>query len=469
MKAVFDFTRIPKLEVQDQTFDHSSPFLPVMGKPFIQHILEYVERLGLRQWEIYLSNSADEVENFIGDGERWGVSLSYHLLKKETGIGSRIRMDLKNSPQETFLFCNDEFLPLITKEQLLKEQCFSSKNGTDTRWKVTTLSSLEQENPSLEVDTLSVESAGAYLESVRRVISSKGKGLIVYGKEIREGIWAGPGTKIPDTSTLVAPVYLGSQVRIDSQSIIGPNVEIGSGCIIGSDSFISDSSILEGSYVGSGLDVKGCIVKQNKIYNTRIGAVYRATDEILVTSVESSAGIQDIVPVPFASRVLACLFMVITLPVLALLALFTRVKYHRTVVLIPQREMNISRLKTQVMTIFKKRSETGGNLWKHVLWHLIPQLYLVVTGKARFFGVPYKTVQEYERLSPEWQKLYLQSIPGLISESDIMYEQYPEDQLLFASEMYYHAMDSLSYNRALFFRYLKRLFTVKADTDSSFL
>ncbi len=455
------------MEAQGQTFDQSSAFLPMMGKPFLQHILEYVERLGLREWEIYLSDSADEVEQFIGDGERWGVTLSYHLLKKGADISLRLSKDLKENQREPFLLCNGDFLPMITQEQLSDEQRFCTQTGEDTGWRVTTLSSIKQELPSAQTDSLSVASAQAYLESVRQVLSIKGKGLIVYGKEIREGIWAGPGTRIPDTSTLVAPVYLGSQVRIDSQSIIGPNVEIGNGCIIGSDSFISDSSVLEGSYVGSGLDVKGCILKQNKIFNTRIGAIYRATDDLLVTSVESSAGIQDIVPVSVPSRVLAALLLVLTLPVLALLALFTRTRYHRTVVLIPQREMNISRLNTQEMTIYRHRGEPDGSLWKHLLWHLIPQLHLVVTGKARFFGIPYKTVQEYERLSPEWQKLYLQSIPGLISEADIMYEQYPEDQLLFASEMYYHAMDSLSYNRTLFLRYLKRLFRGSSTTNAS--
>jgi len=467
MKAVFDFTGISKMEVQKQTFDHSSAFLPMMGKPFIQHILEYVERLGLREWEIYLCDSADEVEQFIGDGERWGVTLSYHLLKKGSDISLRLSKDLKESQGEPFLLCNGEFLPMITGEQLTTEQSFFTENRTDTGWRVTTLSSMNQELPSVETDSLSVASAQAYLESVRKVLSNKGKGLIVYGREIREGIWAGPGTRIPDTSTLVAPVYLGSQVRIDSQSIIGPNVEIGSGCIVGSDTFISDSSILEGSYVGSGLDVKGCILKQNKIFNTRIGAIYRATDDILVTSVDSSAAIQDVVPVSLPSRVLAALLLVLTLPVYALLALVTRTRYHRTIVLIPQRETNISHLNTEVMTIYKRRGESDGTLWKHVLWHLIPQLHLVVRGKARFFGIPYKTVQEYERLSPEWQKLYLQSIPGLISEADIMYEQYPDDQLLFASEMYYHAMDSLSYNRTLFLRYLKRLFRRNSTTNAS--
>ncbi len=81
MKAVFDFTKISQFEVQGNPFNYSACFLPMMGKPFIQHILEYVERLGIREWEIFLSNSASEVEKFIGDGERWGAKISYHLLR----------------------------------------------------------------------------------------------------------------------------------------------------------------------------------------------------------------------------------------------------------------------------------------------------------------------------------------------------------------------------------------------------
>jgi len=458
MKAIFDFTNMRKIGVHEQTFNHSSTFLPLMGKPLLQHILEYVERLGITQWEIYLSNSADELEQFIGDGERWGVSLSYHLLKKGIKITSRIRQDLDEDSQELLLFCNEEFLPMITKEHLTQKQAFLTEGGVDTGWKVLQLSQLEEELSPVRIDSLSVESPENYLRSVNQVLSNKGKGLIVYGKEIREGIWAGPGSRIPENSTLVAPVYLGAQVRIGHQSIIGPNVEIGRGCIIGSDSFITASSILGGSYIGNNLDVNGCIVSQNKIFNTRIEAVYRATDEILVTSVDRSDKILDVVPVSFLSRVLAFLLMVITSPLFLILTLFSKVKYHRTIVLIPQRETNISKMRKQVMTIFKRRSETSGNMWKHLLWHLIPHLYLVVTKKARFFGIPYKTVQEYEELSPEWKELYLQSIPGLISEADVIYDEYPDDQLLFASEMYYHAMDSRSYNVSLCGKYIRRLF-----------
>jgi len=457
MKAVFDFTRITQLAVQGDSFSYSACFLPLMGKPFIQHILEYVERLGIREWEIYLSRYADEVEEFIGDGERWGVKLSYHLLKDKIGVATRLGRDLDQKP---FLLCNEEYLPFIAQEDLGLEQSFATVLGHSTQWRVCTLATLDTELQSKKVETLSVVSATEYLESIQKVLSRKGKDLVVYGKEVRDGIWTGPGTKIPPTCTLVAPVYLGSHVRIGEHSIIGPNVEIGNGCIVGENSFIKESSILGGSFVGQNLDVNGCIVNQNRILNARLSAVYRATDEMLATAVESSEAGTDHVPVSILSRFLALVLLILTFPILAVLALFSRNKVRETVVCIPQ-QRSLSNLRTHALTTFKTRAQTSGNLWKHLLWHVIPGLYLVVTKRSRFFGIPYKSLEEYEHLSSDWQQLYLRSTPGLIAEADILYEEYPDDQMLFASEMYYRVKESPRYNAALLGKYIKRLFTGK--------
>ena len=463
MKAVFDFTKISQFEVQGNPFNYSACFLPMMGKPFIQHILEYVERLGIREWEIFLSNSASEVEKFIGDGERWGAKISYHLLRDREKVLSRLSDELLGGMNELFLFCNEEFLPFITKEHLLVEQSFYSLSDIDTGWRISTLASLGSELAVTKVEALNIVSASDYLDSIEKVFANKGEGLVVFGKEIREGIWSGPGTRIPSTSTLVAPVYLGSQVRIDEQSIIGPNVEISNGCIIGGNSFIKGSSILTGSFVGKNLDVNGCIVNQNNILNARLNAVYSAADDMLVTSVEQSQGSSDSVSVSIGSRLLALLLLILTLPIFLTLSLIVKKRYRHTVVSIPQRETDFSHVKTQDIPILRRRSDTTGNLWKHILWHMIPNLYLIVCKKARFFGIPYKTIHEYEQLSLEWKELYLHSIPGLISEADILYDTYPDDQMLFACEMYYHVMDSRSYNLVLLGKYLKRLFTNKVQ------
>jgi hypothetical protein len=113
---------------------------------------------------------------------------------------------------------------------------------------------------------------------------------------------------------------------------------------------------------------------------------------------------------------------------------------------------------TKETTILKSRSETSGILFKHLLYHLIPGFWKIAAGKARFFGIVLKTPEEFSRLSKDWQGMYLQSKPGIISEADILYSQYPNEEMLFASEMYYKVMDSPSYNFKLLGRYLKLQF-----------
>lgn len=463
MRAVCDFTKVFQLEAQGDSFDYSACFLPLMGKPFIQHILEYIERLGINEWDMYLSNEADEMEQFIGDGERWGVKLTYHLVKSDANITQRIQGDLQSLGDELFLFCNDLFLPFITADDISTEMSFFTISGLDTHWKVCTLSSLTLQTPSKKVDSLSVSSANDYLKSIENVYSRKGQGLVIYGKEIREGIWAGPGTKIPLSCTIVAPVYLGSQVRIGDSTIIGPFVEIGNGCIIDDNSLVKESSVLNGSFLGKNLDVNGCIVNQNRILNVQLGAIYRATDEMLFASVESREDLSSTVPVSLLSRLLALVLGLVTLPILLVLFLTSLLPSRKmvceTVVSFPQQLS--SKVKTQKLCALKTRENTSGSIWKHLLWHLIPGFWLVVTKKARFFGIPYKSLDEFQNISKDWQELYLRSIPGIISEADILYSEYPDDQMLFASQMFYSVMASRKYNMTLLGTYIKRLFTGK--------
>lgn len=466
MKAICDFTTIPSLQKQGEPFGFPACFLPLMGKAFVQHVLEYIERLGIQDLDIYLSQYADELEKFIGDGERWGVRITYHLLKQKSSVLSRIARDLKPN-EDLFLLCNNLCLPFIRKEQLSQPISFrdTSAAGADSLWRVCSKDQLQSELPGVAVEMLSVQSAASYLESLKHILSRKGEGLIVMGKEVREGIWTGPGTKIPPTCTLVAPVYLGPQVSIGEQAIIGPVTEIGAGCIIDTGSYVIGSSVLAGSFVGRNLDVRGCIVNQNRILNAELSTVYAAADEVLFTAVEVNDALPSKPPVPVLSRLVALILGILTLPILGLLWLYQlivvhKTRHHLTVVCHPQ-QLDSSRLgepKTMLIHLLRKRAQTRGSLWKHFAWHLIPGFWMIVSGKARFFGIPYKTIEDFKHLSRDWQGLYLRSIPGIISEADIIYSQYPGDEMLFAAEMYYSVMESTRYNAKLLGRYLKQLF-----------
>ncbi len=470
MKAVCDFSNIPALQSQGDPFGVPSLFLPIMGKAFVQHLFEYIERLGFDTIALYLSSYADEIEQFIGDGERWGVSISYQLVKRNVSVKDRLKNSKFLSENEYFLYCTTQSLPLITKDVLTdKPLAFwsNTSDSQDTGWRWGTLETLndETQNTSLKIDSIRISNGEAYLQSLRKMLSLKGKNLIVFGKEVRDGVWIGPGSKIPATCTLVPPVFIGSQVSIGAGTIIGPNAELGKGSIIDSESYVTDSSILTGSYVGKNLDVKKCIVNQNQILNVDLSTVYTAADDIFLSPIEFVDTVHEKSPTPLLSRVLALLLGILFIPIQLLIVIINRLFLKQrikkiTVVPIPQKRdpSQFKSIKTRTIYILRPRYGAKGSIYAHLIWHLIPEIWSVAAGRRRFFGLPLKTEEEFNRISKDWQGVYLRSKPGIISEADILYREYPDEDMLFATEMFYGVNDSPRYNFTLLLRYIRALF-----------
>jgi carbonic anhydrase/acetyltransferase-like protein (isoleucine patch superfamily) len=470
MKAVCDFSNIPTLHAQGDSFGVPSLFLPIMGKAFVQHLFEYIERLGFDTIALYLSSYADEIEHFIGDGERWGVSISYQLVKKTVSVKDRLKNSNFLSPNEFFLYCTTENLPLITKDVLAEKPLTLLSNDSDhfdTGWRWGTVETLSDDNHNIniEIDTISIRNGEAYLQSLRKMLSHKGKNLIVFGKEIREGVWIGPGSKIPTACTLVPPVFISSQVSLGAGAIIGPNVELGKGSIVDSDSYVTNSSILTGSYIGKNLDVKKCIVNQNQILHVELSTVYTAADDILLSPIEFVDTVHKTSPTPILSRILALILGTLFSPIQLLIVIINKLILKQrikkiTVVPIPQKRdpSTFKAVKTQSIYILRSRYGAKGSICAHLIWHLIPEIWSIAAGRRRFFGLPLKTEEEFNRISKDWQGIYLRSTPGIISEADILYREYPDEDMLFATEMFYSVNDSPRYNFTLLLRYIKALF-----------
>ncbi|NCC64040.1 MAG: hypothetical protein EOM15_05245, partial [Spirochaetia bacterium] len=170
MKAVCDFTAIKTLSDQGEMFPVPTCFLPMMGKPFIQHIVEYVERLQIQEFAVYLSQYADEIEHLLGDGERWGVKITYHLLKRNGKVEQRISKSKEYADDELILFCNAMSLVLIEPSHLGQPGIFVGEAQEDASmaWRVCTKTQmLSSELPEVRLPHLSVEDGPAYQKSVQ--------------------------------------------------------------------------------------------------------------------------------------------------------------------------------------------------------------------------------------------------------------------------------------------------------------
>ncbi len=53
------------------------PLVPLQGKPLLEWILLGLVAYGIREYVIATSYLAEQIENYFGDGKRWGVEIAY--------------------------------------------------------------------------------------------------------------------------------------------------------------------------------------------------------------------------------------------------------------------------------------------------------------------------------------------------------------------------------------------------------
>ena len=63
------------------------PMLRVQGKPILEHILEGLKSAGVSEFFIVTGFRAEVIENYFGDGAKWGVRVQYGRQLVQDGTG----------------------------------------------------------------------------------------------------------------------------------------------------------------------------------------------------------------------------------------------------------------------------------------------------------------------------------------------------------------------------------------------
>jgi mannose-1-phosphate guanylyltransferase len=110
--------------VRPLTHQLPKPMIPVLGKPVMEYLVEQLARCGFREIMVNISHLAAQVENYFGDGRRWGVEIGYsfegHIIDGETiaeplGSAGGVRriQDFGGFFDDTFLVvCGDAVIDL---------------------------------------------------------------------------------------------------------------------------------------------------------------------------------------------------------------------------------------------------------------------------------------------------------------------------------------------------------------------
>ena len=95
------------------------PLLKVGGSPVLETILEGFISHGFDQFYISVNYRAEMVEEYFGDGSKWGVSIDYLREKKRLGTAGSIKL-LPIIPKDPFIVMNGDLLTKVNFKHLLE-------------------------------------------------------------------------------------------------------------------------------------------------------------------------------------------------------------------------------------------------------------------------------------------------------------------------------------------------------------
>src|SRR5690242_2984230 len=98
------------------TLTTPKPLIKINGKPFAHYLVELLKKNGITEIVFLTGYFGDQIEKYFGDGEKFGLKISYSFSPTKFDTGARIR-EARNLFDETFLllYC-DNYWPLNLKE-----------------------------------------------------------------------------------------------------------------------------------------------------------------------------------------------------------------------------------------------------------------------------------------------------------------------------------------------------------------
>lgn len=100
------------------TENSPKPLLKVGGRPVLETIIEKLRECGLYRFFISINYKANMIEEYFGDGSKWGVEISYLREVKELGTAGSLTL-LPDPPSLPIVVMNSDLLTKVNFRQLL--------------------------------------------------------------------------------------------------------------------------------------------------------------------------------------------------------------------------------------------------------------------------------------------------------------------------------------------------------------
>jgi len=293
------------------TYTRPKVILPIANKPILEHLLIETKKAGITEFILVVGYHDEQVRDYFGNGEKWGVSIDYCTQRRQVGTADALSM-VKSLIKGNFLMINGDII--VNHKDI--NRLTGKRNTTLSVVKVKDIQDLGVVELSgdkvvhiyekIDKPTSFMANAGLYLftpdifDAVSQTPESPrgeyeitdslqlmmDKGLHISYQEISYWLNLGyPWELLPANESLLADIEPQNQGEVEDNVVIKGTVSIGKDTIIRSGSYIVGPVIIgqdcdigpncyirpataigDNCHIGNAVEVKNSIVmKGSKI------------------------------------------------------------------------------------------------------------------------------------------------------------------------------------------------------------
>jgi NDP-sugar pyrophosphorylase family protein len=104
--------------LQAAVSDRPKVLAPASGRPFLDYLMRFLASEGLSDIILATGYMADQVAEFAGDGDRWGLRVHYSREKRPLGTGGALRQACQRYGLREFFALNGDTLFLLNLREM---------------------------------------------------------------------------------------------------------------------------------------------------------------------------------------------------------------------------------------------------------------------------------------------------------------------------------------------------------------
>lgn len=465
--------------------------IPLASRPVIVYAIEALATAGVRDVTVVASKGSEDIEQALGNGERWGLSLRVALTKGDEAPREVLRRLRSRLLEDVLVLRGDVFATIDLGEFAARARthgaealhAFVDGKPTGIAWGQTA-SALEDlafvmperpdggdawtaSGPAIECGPATfslIESPREMHRLACSMLDQRPAGVELPGREIAVGVRAGRHARVPLRAIHDQPVLVGARAEVDPRAEILDHVILGDDVVVDRGATLRRTVVLPGTYVGELVELENAIVWSNLLVRVDTGAETRITDAFLLADLrrESLASTVE----SHVHRALGMLLLFVSLPLWPLLALVALLADAKA----PFQRVRLrgNRVRHDVDTGRRTRDFDLIVPATRIPWlRGLPGLLAVARGDLRLVGVAPLAPEQADAPREEWELVRDEAPAGWLAPSRIAIPADAPDEERLMMDAFYARTRTVARDAGWFLRGMAALFTRRAWVETA--